>query len=86
MLKKYYCKGAVHVTLRVQIGSYSYTFAWRLYEAWEQGQPLRSLADVIRQHRAKHARDMLITACEEAIQTGNIESVLRRFTTTPVLA
>lgn len=26
-----YCKGAVHVTLRVQIGSYSYTFAWRLY-------------------------------------------------------
>jgi len=26
-----YCKGAVHVTLRIQIGSYSYTFAWRLY-------------------------------------------------------
>ena len=27
-----YCKGAMHVTLRVQIGSYSYTFAWRLCE------------------------------------------------------
>jgi len=26
-----YCKGAVHVTLRVQIGPCSYTFAWRLY-------------------------------------------------------
>ena len=26
-----YCKGGVHVTLRVQIGPYSYAFAWRLY-------------------------------------------------------
>jgi hypothetical protein len=59
---------------------------WRLHEAWEQGQPLRSLADVIHQHRAEHARDMLIAACEEAIQTGDVESVLRRFTMTPALA
>jgi len=57
---------------------------WRLYEAWERGQPLRSLADVIRQHRAEHARKVLISACREAIQMGNIEPVLQRFITAPV--
>ena len=59
---------------------------WRLHEARKQGQPLRSLADVIRQHRAEHARETLISACQEAIQMGRIEPVLQRFIAEPVLA
>jgi len=57
---------------------------WRLHEAWEQGQPLRSLADVIHQHRAEHAREVLTSACQEAIQMGSIEPVLQRFIAAPV--
>jgi len=57
---------------------------WRLYEAGKQGQPLRSLADVIRQHRAEHAREVLISACQQAIQMGSIEPILERFITAPV--
>jgi len=57
---------------------------WRLHEAWEQGLPLRSLADVIRQQRVEHARETLISACQEAIQMGSIEPVLQRFITAPV--
>jgi hypothetical protein len=59
---------------------------WRLYEAWAQGQPLHSLADVIRQHRTEHARDTLISACREAIRMGAIEPVLQRFIAMPVAA
>jgi len=59
---------------------------WRLYEAWDHGQPLRSLADVIHQHRAEHAREMLISACQQAIQLGSIEPVLQRFIAGPVFA
>ena len=57
---------------------------WRLYEAHKQGQQLRSLADVIRQQRAEHAREMLISACREAIRIGSVEPVLQRFVTPPV--
>lgn len=57
---------------------------WRLYEAWKQGVPWRSLADVIRQHRAEHARETLISACQEAIRLGSIEPVLQRFIAAPV--
>jgi hypothetical protein len=57
---------------------------WRLYEAWDQGQSLRSLADVIRQHRTEHARDVLVSACQQAIESGDIESVLQRFIDDPV--
>ena len=56
---------------------------WRLYEAWAQGQSLRSLADVIRQQRIEHAQDTLISACREAIQMGSIEPVLQRFIARP---
>jgi hypothetical protein len=59
---------------------------WRLYQAWDQGQPLRSLADVIHQHRVEHARETLISACQQAIQWGSIEPVLQRFIAGPVLA
>ncbi len=52
---------------------------WRLHEARARGQPLRSLADVIHQHRAEHAREVLTSACQEAIQMGSIEPVLQRF-------
>ena len=57
---------------------------WRLHEARARGQPLRSLADVIHQHRAEHAREVLTSACQEAIQTGSIEPVLQRFIAEPV--
>jgi hypothetical protein len=56
----------------------------RLHEARKRGQPLRSLTNVIHQHRAEHAREVLTTACQEAIQTGSIEPVLQRFITVPV--
>lgn len=59
---------------------------WRLYERWRQGLPLRTLADVIRQHRAEHARETLVSACEEAIRLGSIEPVVQRFITRPVFA
>ena len=59
---------------------------WRLYEAWDHGQPLRSLADAIHQHRAEHARETLISACQQAIQLGSIEPVLQRFIAGPVFA
>jgi hypothetical protein len=57
---------------------------WRLHEARARGQPLRSLADVIHQHRAEHAREVLTSACQEAIQMGSIEPVLQRFIAEPV--
>ena len=50
---------------------------WRLAEA-SDGH-LRTPADVIRQHRDEHARDWLTGACQEAIASGEIESVLRRY-------
>jgi hypothetical protein len=59
---------------------------WRLYETWEQGQRSRSLADIIRQHRVEHARETLISACQEALQMGSIEPVLQRFIADPVFA
>lgn len=57
---------------------------WRLHEARERGQPLRSLADVIHQHRAEHAQEVLTSACQEAIRMGSIEPVLQRFIAAPV--
>ena len=59
---------------------------WRLYHARARGQPLRSVADVIRQHRAEHAQALLIAACQEAIETGAIEPVLERFIAMPLAA
>ena len=56
---------------------------WRLYQAWASGKAWDSLAEVIRQHRAEHARALLIAACEEAIQAGCMEPVLERFVVTP---
>jgi hypothetical protein len=50
---------------------------WRL--AMEGDADLRTPADVIRRHREEHTRDWLEGACREAIATGDIEAVLRRY-------
>jgi len=50
---------------------------WRLIR--EKSARIQSLADVIRQHRAEHGRDLLIGACQEALHPGTIEPVLQRF-------
>ena len=50
---------------------------WRLaYPTIPQAQ---NPADVIRQHRDEHARDWLIGACQEALDTGDLASVLQRY-------
>jgi hypothetical protein len=50
---------------------------WRL--AREGDVHLRTPADVIRRYRDEHTRDWLEGACREAIATGDIEAVLRRY-------
>jgi hypothetical protein len=60
--------------------SYAYV-QWRL--AHTTDRRVRNLADVIRLHRDEHARDWLTGACQEAIATGDIEAVLRRFLREP---
>jgi hypothetical protein len=52
---------------------------WRLYEGQRQGATWRSLAEVLAEVRAWHARDLLQTACEEVLATGDVEAVLRRY-------
>jgi len=51
---------------------------WRLNHAPSE-ERLRSLADVVRQHRYKHARILLETACQEAAQLTDYRPVLPRF-------
>jgi hypothetical protein len=50
---------------------------WRL--AITQQPQTKTLADVIRQQRHEHARRTLRAACEMAIHTGDVDSVLERF-------
>jgi hypothetical protein len=45
----------------------------------QRSAQIRNHADVIRQHRDEHTRDWLMGACQEAVATGNIEAVLKRF-------
>ena len=40
---------------------------------------MRSVADVIRQHRDEHTCDWLTGACQEAVATGDLPAVLDRF-------
>ncbi len=44
---------------------------------------LRSLADVVRQHRYEHARTLVETVCQEAGQLTDYLSVLQRFLCQP---
>jgi hypothetical protein len=55
---------------------------WRL--AHTSDRRLQNPADVIRLHRDEHARDWLAGACQEAIASGNVEAVLRRFLHQPL--
>jgi hypothetical protein len=50
---------------------------WRLMR--EQSAQIQSPADIIRRHRDEHTVDWLTGACQEAIATGEIKTVLRRF-------
>jgi len=54
---------------------------WRLYQSLDDEVPFRSLAEVIQQHRAEHAQAVLTAACEQAIETGDINVGLNRFLT-----
>ena len=48
-----------------------------------QGAAWRSLAEVLADIRAWHARDLLQTACEEVLSTGDVAGVLRRYLEDP---
>jgi len=50
---------------------------WRLMR--EQSAQIQSPADVIRRHRDEHAIEWLTGACQEAITTGDVKAVLKRF-------
>jgi Transposase DDE domain len=50
---------------------------WRFLR--ERSTQIRSVADVIRQHRDEHTRDWLIGACQEALASGDLHAVLERF-------
>jgi hypothetical protein len=50
---------------------------WRFLH--ERSTQIKSLADVIRQHRDEHVCDWLTGACQQAIATGDLQAVLQRF-------
>ena len=52
---------------------------WRQYESHKSPTPCRSVAEVIRGHREEHAIRLLTHACEEAIRTGSVAGVIKRF-------
>ncbi|NEP84520.1 MAG: transposase [Okeania sp. SIO3B3] len=51
---------------------------WRLQQP-EPAERFHNLADGVRTHRLEHARHLLTTACEQAVQLGQVEPVLKRF-------
>lgn len=55
---------------------------WQQHHARERGQPMCSIAQVIQRHRQTHAREVLIAACQQAIESGDMEAVVERFITT----
>src|SRR4051794_15476274 len=50
---------------------------WRA-RAGPPGRPC-SIPALIRQQRADHARQVLLAACQQVLQTGSLQSVLERF-------
>ena len=52
---------------------------WRQYESHKSSTPCKSIAEVIRRHREEHAIRLLTHACEEAIRTGSVAGVIKRF-------
>jgi hypothetical protein len=69
---------AIHRWYSVVYLTFSF-LQWQLYEARASGQPLSSVADVIKLKKAEHAREVLIAACKEAIACGEVEPVVERF-------
>ena len=60
--------------------------AWAYVErryAEERSAQLRSYGDLIRRHREEHAAAWLSAALQEAVATGAVEPVLRRFLRQP---
>ena len=57
-------------------------FPWRVHHAPAE-ERLRSLADVVRQHRYEPARTLLETACQEAARLADYVPVLQRFLSRP---
>ena len=55
---------------------------WQRYHPRERGQPIPSISQVIQQYRQTHAREVLFSACQQAIDDGDIDAVVERFTTT----
>jgi hypothetical protein len=55
---------------------------WRVNHAPAE-ERLRSVADVVRQHRYEHARTLLETACQEAAKLTNYLPVFKRFLCQP---
>ena len=51
---------------------------WRLNHAPAK-ERVRSLADVVRQHRYEHARTFVEAVCQEAVQLTDYLPVLQRF-------
>ena len=63
------------------VAYFTLTFlTWRRYEQPGRGTAWKSLAEVLAEHRAWHARDALRSACEEVLATGDVEAVLARYT------
>jgi hypothetical protein len=50
---------------------------WRCHTCPDARQ--RSIPALIRQQRANHAREVLVAACEQVLQTGSLQPVLERF-------
>jgi hypothetical protein len=57
-------------------------FQWRLHHASAK-ERVRSLADVVRQHRYEHARTFVEAVCQEAMQLTDDLPVLQRFLCQP---
>ena len=58
----------------------TFTFLqWRLYQVRERDKSTKSVADLIRLHRGQQAREVLLAACTEAIASGNVDQVMKRF-------
>lgn len=55
---------------------------WQMQESWDSPQPLFSIAQVIHHHQQLHAQDVLLAAVQQAIDGGNLEAIVTRFTTT----
>lgn len=59
---------------------------WQMHQSRETDQLLSSIAQVIQHQRQVHAKEVLLTACQQAINDGNLDTVVKRFITTTQVA